>query len=88
VVQLDDELLQYSELAQGLGRAPNLATLVVSNPPKFLLWHIREISNNHSLRRIRVTPFGSWAGYSQRLYWAHVSQDERIAVLFDFPDEG
>jgi hypothetical protein len=73
---------------QGLGRAPNLATLVVSNPPKFLLRHIREISNNHSLRRIRVDQFGSWPWYSKRLYRAHVSRDERIAVLIDFPDEG
>ncbi|KAJ7366540.1 hypothetical protein DFH08DRAFT_834739 [Mycena albidolilacea] len=85
--KLADELLGSSKLVQGLGRAPNLATLVVSNPPKFLLRHIREISNNHSLRRIRVTPFGSWAG-NQRLYWDHVKQDKRIAALFDFPDEG
>ncbi|KAJ7366536.1 hypothetical protein DFH08DRAFT_834730, partial [Mycena albidolilacea] len=88
VVKLVDELLESSELRQGLGRAPNLATLVVSNPPEFLLRHIREISNNHSLQRIRVDPFGSWLGYSQGLYWNHVKQDKRIAALLDFPDEG
>ncbi|KAF7365463.1 F-box domain-containing protein [Mycena venus] len=76
-----------SEIARALSRAPNLATLVVSNQESFLT-SIRLISPNPALKRIRIKSFDSLSEAERRRYIRAVKQlSNRMYELFDFPDE-